>query len=77
VGEAPSDGVREQSNDDWLPGYQVFGEGLLCVLDPARGWRVAARVARTRVVNAARPAPTQTNPCNVAWLLAHTLAHSS
>ena len=67
----------ERSNDDWLPGYQVFGEGLLCVLDPAAVGEWAARVrADARLVNAARAAPTQNEPAQpLPWLLAHTLAH--
>lgn len=67
----------EQSNDDWLPGYQVFGEGLLCVLDPAAVGAWAARVGTdARLVNAARAARRQNEPAQpLPWLLAHTLAH--
>ncbi|MBS4729855.1 DUF1998 domain-containing protein [Mycobacterium sp. SM1] len=67
----------EQSNDDWLPGDQVFGEGLLFMLDPAEVDAWAARVRTDeRIVNAARPALTQNEPAQpLPWLLAHTLAH--
>ena len=67
----------EQSNDDWLPGYQVFGEGLLCVLDPVAVGAWAARVRTdARLVNAARPPHIQNEPAQpLPWLLAHTLAH--
>lgn len=67
----------EHSNDDWLPGYQVFGEGLLCLLDPKA---VAAWTGRCtndpRLMVSARYALTLEEPAQpLPWLLAHTLAH--
>jgi hypothetical protein len=67
----------EHSDDDWLPGYQVFGEGILLVLDPAAvdGWAARA-VHIPRAVKAARPAQYLIEPARpLPWLLAHTLAH--
>ncbi|ORW60672.1 hypothetical protein AWC20_06805 [Mycobacterium parmense] len=67
----------QQSDDDWLPGYQVFGEGLLCVLDPsAVGAWVAGAGRDARLVSAAGPALGLNEPAQpLPWLLAHTLAH--
>lgn len=76
-GRPRPEAFTEHSNDDWLPGYQVFGEGLLCVLDPAA---VAAWVHRAakdvRLTTAARYATALHEPAQpLPWLLAHTLAH--
>lgn len=67
----------KQSNDNWLPGYQVFGEGLLFMLDPAAVDAWAARVRTDeRFVNAPRHAFTPNEHAQpLPWLLAHTLAH--
>ncbi|MEV3938611.1 DUF1998 domain-containing protein [Glycomyces sp. NPDC049804] len=67
----------EHSNDNWLPGYQVFGEGLLFMLDPdaVATWATRARTD-ARLENAAQAALTQDEPAQpLPWLLAHTLAH--
>ena len=38
----------EHATDDWLPGYQVFGEGILLVLDPdaVAAWEAKAPATR-------------------------------
>lgn len=67
----------EHAKDDWLPGYQVFGEGLLCVLDPAAvaAWAQHA-VNDRRPRSAARYASTLQEPAQpLSWTLAHTPAH--
>lgn len=76
-GKARPEAFAEHSNDDWLPGYQVFGEGLLCVLDPAAvsAWTDRAS-SDMRLVKAARHALTPHESAQpLPWLLAHTLAH--
>ncbi len=67
----------EHATEDWLPGYQVFGEGILCVLDPDAVDRWTARVAGdARLDRAAAWAAKQVEPARpLPWLLAHTLAH--
>lgn len=67
----------EHAKDDWLPGYQVFGEGILLVLDPAAvtSWTSAAASSR-RAKDAAEAATRLAHPqVPMPWLLAHTLAH--
>jgi hypothetical protein len=67
----------EHATDNWLPGYQVFGEGILLVLNPeaVAAWETkAARSERLRAAAAA--AVRQFEPVRqLPWLLAHTLAH--
>jgi hypothetical protein len=76
-GKVRPDVFAEPANDDWLPGYQVFGEGILCVLDPHAVNRWLSRVDRdSRLRSAARVAANQAEPARpLPWLLAHTLAH--
>lgn len=76
-GKPRPEAFAEHSNDDWLPGYQVFGEGLLCVLNPAA---VAAWAHRAfsdmRLMTAAQCGTALHEPAQpLPWLLAHTLAH--
>lgn len=65
------------ANDDWLPGYRVYGEGILLVLDPDAVERWVRRaVGAPRLCAASRSAPTGTDAQRpLQWLLAHTLAH--
>ncbi|MGY1805791.1 DrmB family protein [Blastococcus sp. SYSU D00669] len=68
----------QPAEDDWLPGYQVFGEGILCVLDNNAVDHWISRVDHDpRLLAAARAAAGQTERPQrpLAWLLAHTLAH--
>jgi hypothetical protein len=76
VGQGP-EVFAEHSTDDWLPGYQVFGEGLLLVLDPdaVEEWadRVSGDPRLETAAAAAQRAPEPARP--LQWLLAHTIAH--
>lgn len=76
-GKARPEAFAEHSNDDWLPGYQVFGEGLLCLLDPDAVAAWAYHAAQDmRLMAAARFALTLHEPARpLPWLLTHTLAH--
>ena len=63
------------ARDDWLPGYRVYGEGILIVLDEqaCQTWAAAA-AHEPRVLHAARNLPiTALDP--VRGVLAHTMAH--
>ncbi len=67
----------EHSTDDWLPGYQVFGEGILLVFDPdaVAAWEARA-AGNTRLSAASAAAAHHFEPVRpLPWLLAHTLAH--
>lgn len=68
---------EEYSTSDWLPGYQVFGEGILLVLEPGRVERWTVKAERSqRLQRAAGPVARQgEQPRPLPWLLAHTLAH--
>lgn len=67
----------KDSTDNWLPGYQVFGEGILCLLDPVAVDEWASRAAADeRLVNTAHPPRMQDETSRpLPWLLAHTVAH--
>jgi hypothetical protein len=67
----------EHAADNWLPGYQVFGEGILLVLDPGTvaAWEAKA-AGNARLEAAATRMVRQLEPVRpLPWLLAHTLAH--
>ena len=74
---APSD-FPKTAADDWLPGHQVFGEGVLLVLDPRAvdSWvsSVAGVERLTRQSLFAPGLPDEQRP--LPWLLAHTLSHA-
>lgn len=65
----------DTAQDDWLPGYRVYGEGILIVLDEAtcQTWAtVAAHDQRIATASASAP-PGVANP--VRGVLVHTLSH--
>ena len=67
----------KHATDNWLPGYQVFGEGILLVLDPdtVAAWEAQA-TGNARLRAAAAGVVRQLEPVRpLPWLLAHTLAH--
>jgi hypothetical protein len=65
------------AKDDWLPGYRVFGEGILFELDNAAVEEWAKGAARQpRVLTAAKLAQDIVECVSpIGALLAHTLAH--
>jgi hypothetical protein len=67
----------QHSTDDWLPGYQVFGEGILIVLDPNAVADWERRVNRdSRLLATSRMALSLPEPARpFPWLLAHSFAH--
>lgn len=67
----------EHARDDWLPGYEVFGEGILLVLDPelVDRWAAAAQGSARLVRAAAISGKLEEAPRPLPWLMAHTLAH--
>ena len=76
-GKARPSQFAEHATDNWLPGYQVFGEGILLVLAPddVAAWEAKA-AGNVRLRAAAGPAVHLPEPVRpLPWLLAHTLAH--
>lgn len=64
------------STDDWLPGYRVYGEGILVELDQDTCLRWANDAARNpRFAAAASLLPTRLAFDPPRTVLAHTLAH--
>src|SRR4051794_37190854 len=67
-GQERPDSFDEYSQHDWLPGYQVFGEGVLLVLDPGKveRWeakaRLSLRLQRVAAVAAKQPEPARPLP---------------
>ena len=67
----------QHATDNSLPGYQVFGEGILLVLDPdiVAAWEAKA-TGSARLRAAAAGVVHQLEPDRpLPWLFAHTLAH--
>lgn len=64
------------STDDWLPGYRVYGEGILVVLDQDTCLRWANAVApEARVAAAGQALPNRLTNDPPRGVLAHTFAH--
>lgn len=64
------------ATDDWLPGYRVYGEGILVTLDRDKCLRWANDVAvDQRVVAAAQLLPARLAFDPARTVLAHTFAH--
>lgn len=65
-----------ESLENWLPGHQVFGEGILLELEQERVLDWAQRAAcHPRFVEAADAGNSEAGAPALPWLLAHTLAH--